>query len=323
MKRPQAGWALLALVVVMVSCSEPELVEEAKPTPNDENLTPAQLTGIPSLDQQTHLELTVLYAQGTGILTGQDRPLAPKDPIPAGNWLVSTPGSEFELSLRTPLITDGIVRLGPSAHFLLEQPNPGSSMEARFRLYTGQASFFVPPLPQNCVVVMTPSGTLTSPGGAFTVTVSPDFQVLVTCREGLVILQGSQSAAAWPGQVFQFGPRGTNRAWTLTPNQALAFQGRWLQVMTEEASTVIGQEVAERLTEFRNLSLHFDLDLAELSTLWWTSARTLRPAAPGQPGTAELARLWDQVARERRSRGPVLSAWENLPSGESLLGDRL
>ena len=322
MKRPQAGWALLALVVVLVSCSEPELVEEAKPTPNDEILTPAKLTGIPSLDQQTHLELTVLYAQGTGMLSGQDRPLAPKDPIPAGCWLVSTPGSEFELSLRTSLIADGIVRLGPSAHFLLEQPFVGSSMEARFRIYSGQASFFVPPLPQNSVVVVTPSGTLTSPGGAFTVTVSPDFQVLVTCREGLVILQGRQSAAAWPGQVFQFGPRGTNRAWTLTPNQALAFQGRWLQVMTEEASQVISQEKAERITEFHDLSLHFDLDEAELAALWWTSARNLLPAATGLPGIAELSNLWDRVARARKSRGLLLPAWENLPVGESLLGDR-
>ncbi|MEI8093711.1 MAG: hypothetical protein WCG80_05825 [Spirochaetales bacterium] len=318
-------WLLAALLgaalVTLAACTES--TEETKAPAADENLTPSQLTGIAALDEPGRLELQVLYARGTGLLAGRDKPLAAKDPIEPGRWLVSAAASEFELSFRTSLVTDGIVRLGPSTHMLLERPNPGSPVEARFRVYTGQVSFFFPTLPQNQVVIVTPSGTLVSSGGAFTVTVSPDLQVLVTCREGQVFLTGRQSAAAWPGQVFQFGPGGNNRAWPLTPNQALVFQNRWLQVTTEEVKSVLAPQTPQQLRRFRDLQVRYLRSEAELSALWWQAALLFLPADNEFPTLAEATALWNRAALDRATSGGVLAPEEGLPEGESLLGNRL
>jgi hypothetical protein len=320
--KPRRGLAWLAFLFVTLlagSCAEP--AQEPKPAPTDENLTPAQLTGIPGLDQPLRLELQVLYARGSGVVAGMGHPLAPKDPIEAGHWLVSTPGSEFELSFHSGLVADGIVRLGPSARLLMERPVPASGLEARFRVYSGQASFFLPPLPQNQIEVVTPVGTLVTPGGAFTVTLSPDGLVLVTCREGLVYLRGRQNLAAWPGQVFQFGPLGSSRAWPLTPNQALVFQTRWLQVATEEARVLLAAQLAHKLGEFRAVERDFELSKAETLALWWGTALPLLQPAPSSPTLAEIDALWARASEARLGKRGNVSPWEALPADLGLLGD--
>ncbi len=306
---------VIALAVLMLpGCSapakEPEPDSAAVAQSSEDNLTPAQLTGIPVLDHPAVLELRVLYSRGSPLRVG--------DTLAPGHWLVGGEGGEFELSFHSRLVPDGIVRLGAGTHFLLEKPAAGSGIEARFRVYSGQVSFFLPPLSQAQIEVVTPSGTLVTPGGAFTVTISPDFQTLVTCREGLVTLAGRQNLAAWPGQVFQVGPWGSNRTWPLTPNQALVFQGRWLQIATDEAAVLLKAGQSVRRHEWQALQKAFDADLAELAVVWWRSANAFSLSPP-----SELEAVWNRAVQSRRERAGFVGFWRSRPAGESLLGDRL
>ena len=159
--------------------------------------------------------------------------------------------------------------------------------------------------------MLTPAGPLISHGAVFTVTVSPDSQVLVTCREGTVVLAGTQNTVAQPGQVFVADGLGRNHLYAMTPSEALQFSDRWLKVMTEEATPVIARVLPQRLRDWAARSSSPDREKARSLALWFRQARTL--GVPGVP----LPELWNGVLAT-----PVRpSAWDPVEPGPGLLGE--
>jgi hypothetical protein len=273
---------------------------------DDDSLGPNQLTGVLGIDKAQDLDVRVLDARGTGRLGGSAIAVGP---LAMGQWMLTDPGSEYEITMRSSLMPDGIIRLNGQSALLIEPPVLGPL--PKFRVFGGQAMFYMPHLPPGEVTILTPAGPLFTRGAVFSVTVSPDFQVLVTCREGAVYLTGNQNAVAQPGQVLVGDRLGRNHVYAMTPNEAQVFADRWLQVMTEEAAPVDAAALPQRLAAWKTLDGRLDPEQAQFLALWFREAKTvLGPSVPG-PETWNTALL-----------SPVRpSPWQELPPGPGLLGE--
>lgn len=334
MKVSGAGILAALALVLGTACSKPveipspqvELVEQASddllgdldvPDPQgaggagaDDNPAPNKLTGLPGIDNASDLDVQILDARGSGRLGGQAIRTNQGSDLTMGEWMLTDADSEYEITLRSSLLPDGIVRLIGQSAFLVEPPT-GSSPVPGFRLFGGHASFYLPHLPNVTLTVLTPAGPLITRGAVFTVTVSPDFQVLVTCREGSVYLTGEQNAVALPGQVIVADRLGRGRVYAMTPNEALVFTERWLKVMTEEAAPVVAATLPRRLAEWNAVDPRSAPEDARFLALWFRQARTvlgtLVPAPDQWLGPLGL---------------PVVpTVWTPRPLGPGLLGE--
>ena len=319
-----AAGALILWALGTASCSQPKPLADQTPVEelevldqevteeggaggaSEESATPAQLTGLPGIDKAQDLEVLILDARGTGRLGGVPIPTGKTTPVTLGQWMLTDSGSEYEITLRSSLMP-GIVRLEGQSAFLVE--NPEGVTVPRFRLYGGHASFYLPSLPLTELTVLTPAGPLVTSGAVFTVTVSPDFQVLVTCREGAVYLTGSQNAVAIPGQVLVADRLGRGRVYAMTPNEALVFAQRWLRVMTEEAADVVAATLPRRLAEWK--AGPRTSEQSRFLALWFRQAQTvLKTSVPGSDSWLAL------LEREVKS-----TPWSSLPPAPGLLGE--
>jgi len=275
----------------------------------EENLSPNQLTGVKSIDSPQDLDMRILDARGTGRVGGVPIVNGRVTPLPAGQWMLTDSDSEYEITLRSGLLPDGIVRLSGLAAFLVEPPLDDAL--PRFRLYGGRGSFYLPHLSLGELTVLTPAGPLVTRGAVFSVTVAPDFQVLVTCREGSVYLTGVQNAVAQPGQVLVADRLGRGRVYAMTPNEALVFSDRWLKVMTEEAPPVVAATLPRRLTEWKSAGSRWQLEEARFTALWFRQARSVLGAAVPGPD------VWSAPLE-----APVQpSVWQDEPAAPGLLGE--
>jgi hypothetical protein len=170
----------------------------------------------------------------------------------------------------------------------------------------------MPHVPPGEASVLTPAGPLVTHGAVFTVVVAPDFQTLVTCREGAIYLTGNQNTVAQPGQVFVADRLGRNRVYAMTPNEAQVFDDRWLQIMTEEAAPVLSTVLNRQLKAW-NTTAPRDLETSQSLALWFRAARPVLGAQVPGPET------WGSVLG-----APVRpSAWQPLPAGPGLMGETL
>ncbi len=316
---------LLLVLVGAISCSAPPSVPPPAPTAaeaaatevsdvtgaagggEDGSLTPSQLTGLKGIDGAQTVEVRVLDAKGTG---RQGSSPVTVGPLVLGQWLLTDPGSEFEITVRSSLMPDGIVRLSGQSALLIEPPLAGAL--PRFRVYGGKASFHMPHLPPGEASVLTPAGPLVTHGAVFTVVVAPDFQTLVTCRDGAIYLTGNQNTVAQPGQVFVADRWGRNRVYAMTPNEAQIFDDRWLQVVTEEAAPVLSAVLDNQLRAWNSVASR-DLETSQFLALWFRAARPLLGTKVPGPET------WGGVLG-----APVRpSAWQPLPLGPGLMGETL
>lgn len=323
----------LALALVLGGCSKPveiptptlntteappaaEILGDLAPAPlsgaggaaADENPGPNQLTGLPGIDNARVLTVDILDAKGTGRVGGEPIPSGRSTVVPLGQWMLTDPGSEYEITLRSAALPDGIVRLAGQAAFVVEAPIDGQV--PTLRLFGGQGSFYLKHLP-SALTVETPAGPLVTRGAVFTVTVSPDFQVLVTCREGSVFLTGSQNAEALPGQVLVADRLGRGRTYAMTPNEAMVFADRWLQVVTEEAAPVLVATLPRRLAAWDAVNTKTSPEDARFLALWFRDARTvLGSQVPGPD-------VWAPALS-----APVTpSVWAPAPRAPGLLGE--
>lgn len=294
--------------------AEPEALSDLPPEggaggSGSDDPTPAQLTGLPGIDRAQDLEIRILDARGNGRLGGRPIPAGTGSTLTTGEWLLSEDGSEYEITLRSALLPDGIVRLHNRSAFLVEEPVAGRL--PRFRVFAGQASFYLPQVPQGELIILTPAGRLMTRGAVFSVTVSPDFQVLITCREGAVYLTGSQNAVAQPGQVVVADRLGRGRVYPMTPNESSVFADRWLKIMAEEAGPVLEATLDRRWAEWRTALALDDVEAQRFGALWFREAQTILgtkipgPEAWSFPLTAELRP----------------SLWRDAPEAPGLLGE--
>lgn len=267
------------------------------------------LTGLPGIDRAQDLEMRILDARGTGTVGGKPIIAGVTATLSTGEWLLSEANAEYEITLRSTLLPDGIVRLDGRTAFLVEDPAVGPL--PRFRLFAGHGSFYLPKLPQGDLVVLTPAGPLVTRGAVFTVTVAPDFQVLITCREGAVFLTGSQNAVAFPGQVVVADRLGRGRVYTMTPNEAMVFAQRWWKVMEEESAPVLAATLPRRLSAWKGARGISDSEEIRFLALWFREARSvLGNPVPGPEAWASA------LGREVRR-----SVWTPLPPNPGLLGE--
>jgi len=318
-------WLIVLLAVLIVGCAAPKVtppptkVAEAAETEapevqgaaggsGEENLNPAQLTGLPGIDQAQDLDIRILDARGNGQLGGVAIPTGKVTQIAPGQWMLTDTDSEYEITLRSNMLPDGIVRLSGLTAFLVEPPLDGEL--PRFRLFGGKASFYLPHLALGQITVLTPAGPLVTRGAVFTVTVSPDSQVLITCREGSVFLTGSQNAVAQPGQVVVADRLGRGRVYAMTPSEATVFTDRWLKVMTEEAAPVVAATLPRRLAAWKTENPKWNPEDARFNALWFREARTVVSTVPGPD-------IWYGPLKT-----PVqASAWTSPPRAPGLLGE--
>jgi len=329
----RGAWALVLAAAVLAGCSkpveipqpnlkltaetpDPALLGDLSPKPlggaggasSDDNPGPNQLTGLPGIDNSQDLVVEILDARGTGRIGGQPIATGRRTLVHQGAWMLTDAGSEYEITLRSALLPDGIIRLAGQSAFLVEPPV--DSPVPALRIYGGQASFYLPHLPAT-LTVDTPAGPLITRGAVFTVTVAPDFQVLVTCREGSVFLTGQQNAEALPGQVLVADRLGRGRTYAMTPNEAMVFAERWLKIMTEEAAPVVAATLPRRLASWEAVDHRSDPEEARFLALWFREAATV--LGSGVPG----ADTWyGPLASEVRP-----SVWTPAPEGPGLLGE--
>jgi len=271
---------LVLWTVWTLSCSAPSPEQRAPVVPTLEPAPVEKSTGIPGIDQAQELEVQILDARGTGSLGGVPIAAGRVTALSLDRWMLTDAGSEYEITLRGPLLTDGIIRLDGHSAFLVEDPQ--RSPVPRFRLFGGHASFYLPHLPDTGLTVLTPAGPLQTRGAVFTVTVAPDFQVLVTCREGSVYLGGSQNAVVEPGQVVVADRLGRGRVYSMTPNEALVFAERWLKVMAEEAATGVSALLPLRLSAWQAQAFRRPSEEARFLALWFRQAKlVLGTRVPG------------------------------------------
>jgi len=319
---------VLALVALCAACSGPapsppevsDQGEAAEPVTDaleggsggagsDENRAPGRLTGVPGIDHAQELDIRILDARGTGQLGGRPVPAGQPSTLTTGEWFLSDPGSEYEITLRSSLLLDGIVRLNGRSAFLIEEPSANGI--PRFRVFGGHVSFYLPHLPLGELRVMTPAGPLVTRGAVFTVTVSPDSQVLVSCREGSVFLTGTQNAVALPGQVLVADRLGRGRVYPMTPNEALVFADRWLKIMTEESSRILTAVLPRRLAAWKAATALRDREQAQFLALWFREARAVLGAPVPSPEAWSYA-LATEVRR---------SVWSPEAASPGLLGE--
>lgn len=312
----------LVLAAILFACSPPKTPPPAAPAADvaadvpdvsgpaggsdEEGLQPNHLTGVPGIDRAEDLVVRVLDAKGTARVGGSPVTVGT---LPMGQWLLSDAGSEFEITIRSSLMPDGVVRLKERSALLIEPLQQGAV--PRFRVFGGQASFYMPHLPPGEVTVVTPAGTLFTRGAVFSVTVSPDFQALITCREGSLYLNGLQNAVVQPGQVVVADRFGRSRVYPMTPNEAQVFSDRWLTVTTEEASKVDRWVLSRRLAAWKSLEAHQDAEQAQFLALWFREAKTVLGSQVPGPET------WGAVLA-----APVRSsAWQEPLQAPGLLGE--
>ncbi len=262
----------------------------------------SKLTGVPGIDSAQDLVARIIDARGNGRLGGVPIPAGSGTALPAGQWMITDPGSEYEITVRNALVPDGIVRLDSGAAFIIEP----ARQAPRFRLYAGRAAFYLPHVSLDDVVVFTPAGPLTTRGAAFTVTISPDEQVLVTCRQGAVYLTGRQNAAVVPGQVLVADTEGRGRTYAMTPSEALAFTDHWLKIATEEAPSMFRADLSSKLAQW---AVRSDTDEARALAYWFRAARaTLGEKVPGPE-------VWGDALT-----APVSNGWQQDLEGPGPLG---
>ena len=263
----------------------------------------SKLTGLPGIDQAQDLVARIIDARGTGRLGSAAVPAGASTALPAGQWMLTDAGSEYEITVRNALVPDGIVRLDSGAAFLLEP----ARQAPRFRLYAGHASFYLPHVALDDVVVTTPAGALVTRGAVFSVAVSPDGQVLVTCRQGAVYLTGRQNAAVVPGQVLVADSEGRGRAYAMTPSEATVFVDHWMKIAAEEAPVNFQADLTRRLLEWD--AARYDLEKSRTLAYWFRAARaSLGTKIPGPE-------VWSDALT-----APV-DSWPAVADGSDLLGD--
>lgn len=312
---------VVGMALTLLSCAKaPEAVDEpvaesplegAGGASGDEAVEGNALTGLPGIDNGRVLIAQILDARGTGRQGGMSIPSGSARPLLLDSWMLTDAGSEYEISMRSALVPDAIVRLSGQAAFLVQTPL-GQNPVPRFKLFGGQATFYLMNLPDQAVID-TPAGPLVTTSASFTVTISPDSQVLVTCRDGAVYLSGTQNAVALPGQVLVADTLGRGRVYAMTTNEASVFADRWLEVMTEEAGPVLQANLANKLREWQSLDRRVEPDQAQTLALWFRQARTVLGNAG--PGPEE----WLGIL-SRSSDGNV---WAPSPEAPGLLGDPL
>jgi len=326
-------WGLAAATAVLwASCSgpvvipTPNLTEADTPAPEvlgdlaplplggaggaaaEDSPGPNQLTGVASIDHAGELSVDILDARGTGRIGGMPIATGRTLAVPQGKWMLTDAGSEYEITLRSTALPDAIVRLSGQSAFLVEPPINGPI--PTLRIFGGQASLYLKHLP-GTMTVETPVGPLVTRGGVFTVTVSPDFQVLVTCREGSVFLTGSQNAEALPGQVLVADRLGRGRTYAMTPNEAMVFSTRWLTVTTEDAAPVVQATLPRRLAAWSAVDTKVSTDEARFLALWFREAKIVLGSKVPGPDTWQIA-----LAGDVRP-----SVWTSRPDAPGLLGE--
>ena len=265
-----------------------------------------RLTGVPGIDRAEDLNVRVLGAQGTGHV---GTAAVTAGPLPMNQWILTDAGSEFEITVRSSLMPDGVVRLGGRSALLIEPPPVG--LLPQFRVFGGHAAFYMPHLPPGEVTILTPAGSLFTRGAVFTVTVSPDFQVLVTCRDGSIFLDGAQNAVAQPGQVFVADRFGQSRVYAMTPDEAQIFTQRWLTVMTDDAPQIDAAVLPQRLAAWKALDPRVEPEQALFLALWFREARTVLGASVPGP------EVWNATLT-----APFRSSlWQRPPVAPGLLGE--
>ena len=245
----------------------------------EESSSGNKLTGVPGIDRGQEVEMRILDARGTGRIGGVPIAQGKTGEVPTGSWMLTDPGSEYEITVNSSLVGEGIVRLAGASAFLVEPTVPGAP--PRFRLFGGTGSFYFAHIPLGRTTILTPAGPLVTRGAVFTVAVSPDLQVLVTCREGAVFLTGTQNAEAMPGQVLVADRIGRNRVYAMTPSESQVFTDRWLQVMTEEASPVVAAALPRKLSEWKAVNPRIDPEQTRSLALWFRQAKMVLPTVPG------------------------------------------
>lgn len=344
---------LAAVLILLPSCSDkpaPVISAPASPTApadytaplpsGEENLTPADLAASKDKPSGNPLDFQgrVLYSRGAPQLyRNGSGPLdiKPDAAFRSGDIVVCPQGSELEVNIHTPSINDGVIRVGGGTWLVFEQETLAGQPELLVRLYAGQTSFFMPPLTQCFVQVVTPAGKIQNRGGIFSAAVSPLGQLLVICREGQAVLTDPQETAALPGQVLVVDTLGGGRHYTLKPDDALVFQERWLKVMSEEAALVYAQDWPNQLDQWTQLqqmwsswtsktsqvsagikNLLFPL---EAQTVWISQALALLPSnLPGKPTPENLQELWKSLSKARDQLASI--PWSPAQQFPSLIG---
>ncbi len=263
-----------------------------------------KLTGLPGIDRAQDLTARIIDARGTGRLGGTSIAAGSNLPLPPGQWMVTDPGSEYEITVRNALVPDGIVRLDSGAAFLIE----AAPLAPRFHLYAGRASFYLPHVSMDSVAVITPVGPLVTRGGVFSVSISPDAQVLVTCRQGAVFLTGRQNAAAVPGQVLVADGIGRGRSYAMTPGESLTFADHWMIITKEESRPYFRAALSDQLTRWSQSQ--GNVEARRALAYWFRGARAaLGTIVPGPE-------VWEEALT-----APINSSWPALTLGPGLIGE--
>ncbi len=319
------GGIFLAFLVLTASCSPAPVPDtsqdQAQP---EENLKPSDLTG--TALKPTDYQIHTAYVHGGPLLTTATQttvPLTLHQSLSAGEAISTPPGAEAELYVQTDSFTDGVVRVGEKSWVVLEKDNRPERPQLEVSVYGGQTGYFIPPGNQDLISIWTPAGRLVSRGGMFTVTVSPEGQVLVSTREGEVNLEGQMTATATPGRALALMRPGS---WTYkVPGADVAqLQDRWDQVMSEQSPPFLKEELATKLPR-----LQFFLALAKLPPfferealtlmVWAFESRTLAPD-PSLPTADDLTKLWQKAAQTRAAQNGIVWPLASSLSAPPLLG---
>ncbi len=318
-----AGLACL-VTILAPSCSPAPSSSTQDQSAPEENLRPSDLTG--TALKPTEYKIKAAYVHGgpqlttgtqTSVALSLHQTLSPGD-------AVSTPaGAEAELYVQTDAFSDGVVRVGEKSWVVLEKDNRPEHPQLEVSVFGGETGYFIPPGHQDLISIWTPAGRLVSRGGMFTVTVSPDGEVLVSTREGEVVLEGQMTATATPGRALALTRPGS---WTyLVPGADVAqLQDRWDRVMTEQAPPFLKAQLSAKLPRLQfflkatTLSPFFEREALSLM-VWAYESRTLAPD-PSLPSPEALSQLWQKAAQSRAEQKGIVWPLPSSLSAPPLLG---
>lgn len=343
-------WAAALAALVLAGCSDQAPVVSAPnssdagtdstyqaPTATgEENLTPADLSKEKSWATNLNFQGRVLYSRGAPqAYRAGNGPLDMKtdSDIKNGDIISCPQGSELEISIHTSTLSDGVLRVGGGTWLVFEQGDTNLGPELQVRLYAGQCGFFLPPMAQGFLEVVTPAGILQNHGGIFSAAVSPLGQLLVIAREGQVAMTAPQETAALPGQVLVIDAPGGGRHYALKPDDALVFQERWLKVMSEEAVQAYTSQWGSRLQYWTNLQQLWTgwvssptssgiknlLLSLENETIWVSQALTLLPpTTANKPSPEALQGVLKSLSKIRDAL--AMDPWEPAQEFPGLMG---
>ena len=321
--------SIFLTALTLASCSQEAPPEDTAPPPEN-NLSPSDLKGEanPLPQAARDFQIKAAYVHGGPLVTqagGDPSALSLGQKLLAGAALSTPKGADAELYVQTPDFSDGVVRVSENSWTVLERDTRPGRPDFRVFVYGGRLSFFVPPSVKTLISIWTPGGTLLSRGGMFNVTVTPTDQVLVTSREGQVVLNGPLVGAAYPGRALALDRPG---AWSYTvpPSDASTLGERWLKVMTDDLMPTLADQTPER-TKLLNFFAQDPSTIVPYTeeqitglVVWAWQAKKLLPAAPNLPSEDTLQALWKQASLVRsQSLGPVWP-YETSRSSPGMLG---